>query len=264
MLELVTSTRCGGDGARPRAAGAHAPGEGARPADRAGGRRRQRSRQQRSVHMHRQGLDRWRRVRDRLLPSFLCRTTLNRATQPKPNLWSLTLTSLLWLGRPTSTPVLTPFQASEQVRHSVLWLLAAARVWTSAVGCLKQFAQHLARAPQSSIGAHSHSLLCLSASWEDKGLWAAGSAELTCCLFSARGRSSDRRAITHSSRPGADDYLALLRRLPLRFPQVLRRVERQHMQTLGLLSVWKIPCLSVPPTKHTRASAPWTIRSAPL
>lgn len=47
----------------------------------------------------------------------LCsRITLNGATQPKPNLWSLKSTSLLWLGWPTSTPVLTP---SKPLRESV-------------------------------------------------------------------------------------------------------------------------------------------------
>lgn len=47
----------------------------------------------------------------------LCsRITLNGATQPKPDLWSLTWTSLLWLGWPTSTPVLT---LSKPLRESV-------------------------------------------------------------------------------------------------------------------------------------------------
>jgi hypothetical protein len=45
----------------------------------------------------------------------LCsRITLNGATQPKPNLWSLTSTSLLWLGWPTSTPALTPSKPSRE------------------------------------------------------------------------------------------------------------------------------------------------------
>jgi hypothetical protein len=61
------------------------------------------------------------------------------------------------------------FQAFAPVRLSVLWLLAAARVWTGAVGCSRQFAQHLAQdASSHQRGALSHSLLCFSASWEDK------------------------------------------------------------------------------------------------
>jgi hypothetical protein len=66
----------------------------------------------------------------------LCsRITLNGATQPKPNLWSLT------------------FQAFAPVRLSVLWLLAAARVWTGAVGCSRQFAQHLAQDASERLAA---------------------------------------------------------------------------------------------------------------
>lgn len=88
-----------------------------------------RGRQQQSAHMPPQGLDRWRRVRDPTLasaPSFVLPVTLNGATQPKPNLSSLTPTSLLWLGWPTWTlfdPSSDTFQASERARQLRLVIL---------------------------------------------------------------------------------------------------------------------------------------------
>ena len=80
-------------------------------------------RQQRSVRMHpsRLGslapspLGAWPRLAN-CCQALCSRITLNGATQPKPNLWSLTSTSLLKLGRPTLTPVLTP---SKPLRESV-------------------------------------------------------------------------------------------------------------------------------------------------
>ena len=126
--------------------------------------------------------DRWRRVRsvhglDLPSPSqALCsRITLNGATQPKPNLWSLTLTSLLWLGWPTLTPVLTP---SKPLCESVIILGCRSRVdqcrWLLETICPALGPRRL-RALRCSL----HSLLCLSASWEGKDIWAVGSAELT-------------------------------------------------------------------------------------
>jgi hypothetical protein len=123
------------------------------------------NRQQQSVHMHPQGLDRRRPVRsghglDSPTAAKLCvaRITLNGATQPKPDLWSLTSTSLLWLGWSTSTPVLTlPKPLRESVTPScAAWLPLACGPAPLAAG--DNLPSTWPKTPQSTIAALAHHL----------------------------------------------------------------------------------------------------------
>jgi hypothetical protein len=176
----------------------------------------------------------------------LCsRITLNGATQPKPNLWSLTLTSLLWLGRPTSTPVLTP---SKPLRESVTpscglgyrsrvdqprWLLeticpALGPRRLRATSCCASRRPGRTKTPAK--------------------LWAVGSAELSAA--DTGGSPQQRRRRSHSAQEADESLRLRARRLPLRCPKFSAQVDSKPRDCVRLLSTWKILCLSVPPTEH--------------
>lgn len=143
----------------------------------------------------------------RICQALCSRITLNGATQPKPNLWSLTSTSLLWLGWPTLTPVLTP---PKPLRESVT---PSCDPWPSlACGPVPLAARDnlpstWAKTPRRTTAALSH---VYRGALEDKYPLAHDSTELAAATAGGSPEQSGRRSYTAQE---ADE--CLLRRLPL-------------------------------------------------